>query len=258
MIRPKWFQHWLLRVLSLAFVISGLVMLQISDGIAQQKPTPTPTPIQRSPQSSTKEKSIVDILSNLLQRAKPHQGSRNLADGVCLIAPAVLSQTNLIWSDRPLFVWRGKPQRVEVRAYSDQHDFEKQPVVWQQRVSGNAQQANNPEKPLQPGQRYDLQFYRLGDDKPREELRTTFGVMGIQQRDRIYKDLKTLETQLKAEQATQEDIVLERAQYFAKQDLWSDAVQEIYEVTNPSPKIAKVAQDMGDRACQQELTESLK
>jgi hypothetical protein len=230
--------------------------LQIPKGVAQQKPRPTPNPTQRSPQTSTQEKSIVDILSSLLQRTKPHQGSRNLADSVCLIAPAVLSQTNLIWSDRPLFVWRGKVQRIEVRTYSDQHTFEKQPVIWQQELDGSVQQVINTEKTLQPGQRYDLQFYRLNDDQPPEELRTTFSVMSTQQRDRILDDLNSLEKRLKAEQATKEDIVLQRAQYFAKQDLWSDAVQEIYGATHDSPRIAKVAEEMSDRACQQELTEN--
>jgi hypothetical protein len=47
-----------------------------------------------------------------------------------------------------------------------------------------------------------------------------------------------------------EEIALQRANYFAQRDLWSDALQEIYSVQNPSPTLTRNAQEILSYLCE--------
>ena len=56
-------------------------------------------------------------------------------------------------------------------------------------------------------------------------------------RDRITEELTALEGRLKG--ASEETIALEKADYFAKEGLWSDALQELYSVSKPSAEVTR-------------------
>jgi hypothetical protein len=59
--------------------------------------------------------------------------------------------------------------------------------------------------------------------------------MEPEKRDRISVELTQLEERLKG--ASAETIALEKANYFAKEGLWSDALQELYSVPKPSAEL---------------------
>jgi hypothetical protein len=125
--------------------------------------------------------------------------------------------------------------------------------LWEPKADELQQGAVYAKTSLQPGQRYDWQVvYGLeGGDKP-IKLRRTYQVMASPQRDRISTALQTLESQLKLDGATGDEVTLARAKYFLEQDLWSDAFQQIYPIRNHSPEMMQLSRAVGDRACQPE------
>ncbi|HEY9667041.1 MAG TPA: hypothetical protein V6C91_09560 [Coleofasciculaceae cyanobacterium] len=149
--------------------------------------------------------------------------------GVCVLTPRTIGTNTEVWSDRPLFVWQTglmPIQKIEVRLPGSQQ------ALWSKEVpAGTRSLMYGTQKPLQPGQTYNW----VAMDAVNKKHSFTFKVMDAQKRDRITAELKKLEEELKAKGATPEEIALQRAEYFADQQLWSDVLQEIYSVKNPSP-----------------------
>jgi hypothetical protein len=197
---------------------------------AQPKKTNGPTK-NGSSHGPSRQKSILESLLSLLQRKSFLGGSRN-SSGFCGISPAVVGQSNTIWSDRPLFLWQGKIQNLELRPYAFDAAYKNQSVLWS--VIPTEQQASYPNQPLQAGQRYEWQVTYLSPhtNEPIQWQRT-FQVMEKTERDRIAQDLKSLDIQLKTQSATEEEAALARANYFADKDLWSDAFQQVYSTGYP-------------------------
>jgi hypothetical protein len=73
--------------------------------------------------------------------------------------------------------------------------------------------------------------------------------MDAEKRDRIKTQLQILERELKAEGATAEERAMKRAEYFARQQLWSDVLQEAYSLENPSTALAKIVQTIPTQLC---------
>lgn len=210
--------------------LSASVTAQTHSKLAKPSPAPyspkiiTPPPIQ----VPVKQKSILESLLSLLQR-KPFLGGSRNSGGFCGITPAVLGESNVIWSDRPLFRWQGQVQALELRPYKFDVAYEKQPILWN--FSPTDQWARYPNSPLQAGQRYEWQVAYLSQqtNEP-SRWQQIFQVMEKPERDRIGEDLNALDRQLKTQKVSAEEIALARANFFAAKDLWSDAIQQIDEV----------------------------
>lgn len=217
----------------------------IPSAVAQQKPKP-PAETKRISRNS-----VLDAILKLLQRKQAPLASRPV-DNLCAITPGLLGEKNVIWSDRPLFIWQGTVQRLEVRPYSLYSPYSSQEVLWNQTVTVADRSATYTSKALQPGQTYDWELV-VNPPSPRNPRpnnpRYTFQVMEAQGRDRITAELTALEKQLKGE--TAEAIALERANYFAERDLWSDALQEVFSVKNPSAELTRTAQEISTYLCGQ-------
>jgi hypothetical protein len=235
--KEKSISQTLLGLAGLLFLESVVLSLPV---VAQPKPSVTktfPTPYSRkfkslTPiQSPTNQKSILESLLSLLQRKRFLGGSRN-GGGFCGITPSVLGKSNVVWSDRPLFLWQGKVQSLELRPYKYDVTYEKQPILWN--FSPTAQQVRYPNPPLQAGQRYEWQvMYVSPQTNATSQWQYVFQIMEQSERDRISQDLKNLEIQLKTQNVAGEDLALSRAHFFAAKDLWSDAIQQIYDVGYP-------------------------
>jgi hypothetical protein len=221
-------------------IVTLAVMLSVPmpQGIAQPSPQPTAKPIQ-SP-------STLEAILSLFKRKQARLVSRS---SICAIAPGLLGEQNIIWSDSPRFLWQGPIQRVEVRPYSLEAPYQRQEILFQQSVAATDQQVMYSGKVLQPGQKYDWQIYLTANSAPNPRMRIMFQVMNQEGRDRIAAELNNLESRLKAEGITSDQIVLERTRYFAERDLWSDALQELYSVSSPSPRLAQFAQDISTYLC---------
>jgi len=147
----------------------------------------------------------------------------------CMISPDEPSVPRVVWSDRPLFVWKGNINKIDVIQDSTSK------TLWSQTVDETAYQIYTG-KPLHPGQIYQLWVF-VGDSPNHPVTFIQFQIMESQRRDRITAELQVLENQLKAKHSSPEAIALAKAKYFAKLNLWSDVLQQVYSVQKPSAEL---------------------
>jgi hypothetical protein len=142
--------------------------------------------------------------------------------GTCPIAPGLLGK-RLIWHERPLFLWQGRGVELRVR------DRATSQVIWRQALEAAQESAvYSGTIPLQPGKLYQWQVTGRSDNWH------TFDMMPTAQRQTIAAELQSLERQQQSMGASPEAIALKKAEFFADQELWSDALQTVFEVNNPS------------------------
>lgn len=168
-------------------------------------------------------------------RPLPTANSRNL----CGLTPDQSLKNQQVWSNRPLFVWQGEVERIEVREPLPSGE-----VLWKQAVTPNQRSISYGGEPLQPG-RYNWIIF----DRQNRPFVFQFTVMDAEQRQTIEKDLQQLEEKLNTRRTTAEERALHRAQYFAQQQLWSDFWQEIFSVKNPSAALSEIVQTKTAELC---------
>ncbi|MGI2906018.1 hypothetical protein [Tolypothrix sp. VBCCA 56010] len=174
-------------------------------------------------------------------RPRKRNTSRSLTSQVCAIAPGLL-ETYQVWSDRPLFLWQSQGKNKDLQLIL--RDYETQEEVWTQKVNTADQKVlYSGKEPLKPGKRYQWQLSG-------SQTWATFQIMPADQRNQIQLDLQALEQKLKANKASSEEIALKKADYFRNYEIkhkeekgifhpWSDALQTLYTVENPSPAFVK-------------------
>lgn len=226
---PRW--------LTAIFLSPVLLTLALSQGIV------LPTIAQQGTTSTSGSwQSLFDLFNNQKEPRDPGPGGTGgpRPANLCWIAPI-----GTLWNDRPLFVWRGDYRSIGVREKGTQQILGRgrassaaTPLRW--RYTGIA---------LQPGKSYEwLFFFSQSSTSPLSWV--PFKVMDTKSRNPITTDLNKLVAKLKAEGASQEEIALQRANYFAKRQLWADVLQEVYSVNNPSEQLQQVAREIEAQACQ--------
>jgi hypothetical protein len=161
-------------------------------------------------------------------------------DDFCAIAPRPFDTSTEVWSDRPLFKWQGKAGQIEVRLQGSEK------ALWSQTVPSKTRSVMYDGEALQPGQTYNWVIFDLDDNRVAE---TSFKAMETQKRDRIKTELQALEGELKAKGASTDEIALNRAKYFAQQQLWSDVWREVSSVENPSAALNEFVQTIPPADC---------
>lgn len=166
-------------------------------------------------------------------------GSRG--DDFCLINPG---ENEKVWHLSPLLIWQGNINKVGVREKG------KNIVLWRDSVvqtEGNFKSAQYQGFPLKFGKSYEWLFYSNTSKNIVREI--PFQIMDATERAPITADLSALNKKLKAEDATEEEIALERANYFENRQLWGDVLQELYSVKNPSVKLQSIADKVTNGIC---------
>ncbi|MEH1765579.1 MAG: hypothetical protein V7K76_28010 [Nostoc sp.] len=176
---------------------------------------------------------ISQILFSKKPPVEPRKGGSRDPINICMVSPDAPAKLRIVWSDRPLFIWKGRVQTIAVRPIDSEQDLWNQPVTQTQNITYQGQ-------PLQPGQSYEWMV--------NSSRFVPFQIMETQQRDRITAELKTLENQLQAQGADIEAIALAKAKYFADSNLWSDALQQAYLVPNPSDGLKEMIKNI-DNLC---------
>ncbi|GAX44260.1 hypothetical protein NIES4075_52780 [Tolypothrix sp. NIES-4075] len=224
--------RFLLPTLVLSCTLTALPIL--ANQAQSAKKTPTPQGF-----------SWTNISQALFSKKPPIQprkgGSRDplLPTGdICMISPDAPSERRIVWSDRPIFIWKGAVQKIAVRTRGSNE------YLWSQNVAG-AQSANYTGTALQPGQTYEWLVF-IGESPSKF---VPFQVMDAQQSKRITSDLNNL---IKEKKANSEAIALAKANYFIQNQLWSDALQQAYSVENPSRELAQILKDIPDKLCNQQ------
>jgi hypothetical protein len=198
------------------------------------------TAVHISQASSSGQSNPVDPLDTFMQtfnqRRRQREGIRR--SGFCVLSPSVI-ETDVIWSDQPLFVWRGSAKQITLAQLGSSEP------LWSQSIKPQTQQVRYSGEALQPGEIY--QWALLGDSGTETSL--IFQVMDLTQRSQVETQLQTMVTQLSSSSVTAEAIALQQAQYFAEQNLWSDALQLLYLIDNPSPQTTDAIQQIEENLC---------
>ena len=215
-----------------------------ADSLADQEIAWARLPIPRSP------------------REEPERGTRPM--GLCPIAPMSLEATQAqIWSDRPLLIWaepdlgggvQGSVKAVEL------HQPDSPVPLWSQSTEHLGPSADAPPatawqleqvaytaEPLTPGQSYTWVLFD-GQNRPLES--GEFQLMAADQRQAIAAELATLEADLTTDGANPEAVAFAKASYFAEQNLWSDALQVVFAVENPSPSLVEFQNQVLTQTCE--------
>jgi hypothetical protein len=234
-------KSFLSRVILSSLAFSTLAILPNQAVIAQKNPQ-KPAPFWSN---------ISQLLFSNKPPVKPRKGGSR--GDLCIISPDASSDTRIIWSDRPLFLWHGKIKKIKVT------DISNNTVIFSENVE-NTQQYTYTGQPLQPGQTYKLDIF-LGKSPA---TFVEFQIMESEQRNSITAELKTLENQLQAERsnpeaipAVTEAIALAKANYFAKLGLWSDVLQQAYSVQKPSPELDRMLKKIPNQLCTQPKSDRL-
>lgn len=176
------------------------------------------------------------IVNWLVGRRKQRPISRDPKRGLCLITP-----NGKIYSTNPLFLWRGNFKKIAVSKVQSHENF------WNQEITSSGTLAIYKGKEvLQPGQSYDWKGF-LGENPT---IFARFQVMDAQERQKITDELKALEKRLQTQGADQKTIALEKADFFAEKKLWSDVLQQVYSVPNPSEELSQQTKDLSEKLCQ--------
>ncbi|MGK7950255.1 MAG: hypothetical protein AB4368_16105 [Xenococcaceae cyanobacterium] len=209
---------------------------------AQQNTRSTNSQSKKKPQKST------SILAAILRMLKsPENRLITRGDEVCPISPGNLGE-QLIWSDRPLFIWQGKipPSTVNLYSSSANYNYERdEELVWSQAIAANSVSIAYNGEPLNPGFIYDWEF--ISADRT---YRSTFVMMSEEERQAIERDMIVMEDRLIAEGKDEEEIAIALADYLAQKQLWSDVFQQLYTIENPSPDLISKTEDIEQYLCE--------
>lgn len=177
----------------------------------------------------------------------PFSSSRGVGrgDAPCLLTP-VESEGARVWRDRPVFVWLGLAEEIQIALDGDS--------VWGGTLmpqSGSTEAIRwlryGAEQPLEPGQEYMWWMQWVGLSKTPDLY---FEVVGGAERQAIDQDLMAL-TQEYADESP-ETVALARAKYFADRNLWSDFWAELLSLEEPSPEVIGVMQETAQFLCSSE------
>ena len=195
------------------------------------------------------QSSILETIWKLLKAKREQEPALSSRSNICEITPGLLGETNIIYSDRPTFLWQGTAPSLELKLYSPFSLDREQEVQWSTIVPADSQQFIYTGEALQPGETYD---WEIITDSQANRRPISFQVMDIQERGRISGELEQLENDLTISGATKEEIILAKANYFAEKDLWSDSLQQLSSIENSSGRSIANTQEMMSYICQSE------
>jgi hypothetical protein len=214
------------------FTVTLSFVLTVTIAIADLHPL---LPSLFPPQTAIAQLSWGRIFSGF-RRSKPPHGSRG---GVCILFPVEGEGTSLIREIRPTFLWQGFAGKIALRRAGNKEAFWSQPISGQPKpgeiMQSVARQLRYDGAPLQPGQTYEALFYGLTNSAEPVAVQP-FRVLSATEQTEVRTALTALETKLKADGAGESAIALERANFFAQRQLWSDAAVEAFFQKNPPPE----------------------
>ncbi|BAZ08665.1 hypothetical protein NIES4071_04700 [Calothrix sp. NIES-4071] len=188
---------------------------------------------------------------------RPPRKPQTSRGSICSISPPY--STYIVWHDRPLFLWKysGADQQAKlvVREYEGNQD-----IVWEQPVALAAQKISyNTNTSLEAGKLYQWRLVNAENKLEKITDWQTIQIMPSTERNQIQSELQVLEEQLKAAKASSEEVALQKANYFSNYkikhqnteptNLWSDVLQSLYEINNPSKEYTELLKKYTDEFC---------
>lgn len=230
------------KFLSALLISITIITVAIPVTQAQQNTQATNSQSRKKPKKSP---SILAAILKLLKSQEPPLITRG--DEICPIFPGNLGK-EIIWSDRPLFIWHAQIPESTVNLYSASVNYnyqEDEKLIWSQAIAANSERITYNREPLKPGFMYDWEFIFSG-----KTYRSTFKLMTEAERQAIAQQLAAIEDRLKVEGKGNEEIAIAKAHYLAEKELWSDVLQQLYTIENPSPDLVSKTEDIEQYLCQ--------
>lgn len=209
--------------------------------------------------SSAQSPEITEKLRNLIELNPPAdegEGGSRSGSGVeliCAISPTrdtdleVLTwlEPEVIWSDRPLFLWHPKTDDLVIQSIQVLRD-DTEEIIWESAIPAAQNFIVYPPDapPLQPGVAY---IWQVVSDRP--YMQATFQILDGAERLSIDNQLQAISTQLTGEGATPTDIALTQALYLGEQELLSDMLKYIYAVDQPSESVQSLQNQIVTQFC---------
>jgi hypothetical protein len=183
------------------------------------------------------QSSWADIWQRIVRR-RDQERPRTSRGLICPVVPQ-LAERRVIWRDRPIFVWKGKAETVSVSNFPQSKQ-----TGWTQKKLENVNSVVYSGAPLKPGTRY--LWKAEGGGKFSQVI---FQTLEQPERDRVTAGLMQLETKLQQQKITAEAKVKQRVQVFLNQNLFLDAIQELYTVPQPSSELKILQQKIVQVSC---------
>lgn len=206
---------------------------------------------QQNNQSNSTQKnqpersSILESIWQLLKAKRQQEPALSSRSNICEISPGLLGEVNVIYSDRPLFLWEGKANNLTINLYTPFSLEEEQKILWSKKIDSDNSEMQHlfyTGKPLEAGKIYDWET--IVDNSSSRKM--PFQIMEKAKREEISLELARLETELINAGKNEVDIILAKANYFAERDLWSDFIQVLFSLenskTNLSQEIPKITE----------------
>ncbi|MDJ0647245.1 MAG: DUF928 domain-containing protein [Xenococcaceae cyanobacterium MO_188.B19] len=213
-----------------------------------REPSATPEKARESTITRKRERSsILESIWNLLKAKREQEPALSSRSNICEITPGLLGETNLIYSDRPLFLWQGEVTNLEVNLYSPFSLDAEQEILWAKTINDQSRNISYTGESLQPGKIYD---WEIVTDSQTNRRRISFKIIDAEERNIISQELAQLETELTASGANKEEITLAKAKYFAEKDLWSDSLQQLHSLETSSDNYTALNQEIISYICE--------
>ncbi len=200
---------------------------------------------------------LIEFQKTFNQRRPRCEGGRR--GGLCVVSPGSdrLQNNYRIWNDRPLFIWQADGEMVVHRLRVFQVDTEE--LMGEQSLMPTDQSVRYTGKSLQPGKVYswELQFSRKVRSDQSTVLKTptletmnhNFQIMDNLKRKQIEMDLDLLKINLQTVKANPDKIAIHNAKHFVNEGLLSDALQVLYTIDRPSPRITDMLKTLLKDVC---------
>ncbi|MBE9044831.1 hypothetical protein IQ255_10495 [Pleurocapsales cyanobacterium LEGE 10410] len=201
----------------------------------------------REIRATAPERKSSSLLERIVSLFKSPENSLITRGEVCFVSPGNLGEQT-VWSDRPSFIMYGTIPQAKIDLYSSPANYNYEQdgeLIWTETISPNTTTLAYAGEQLQPGFVYDWVFSKA--DKTYEPI--TFKLMEQTEREAIATELTAIETQLQGENATAEALAIAKADYFINRQLWSDALQQLQSVENPSPSLSNKVADIKQYLC---------
>ncbi|MBD2356492.1 hypothetical protein H6G41_17985 [Tolypothrix sp. FACHB-123] len=176
---------------------------------------------------------IIDWLLGKNRKQKP------ISRGdLCLVSPQ-----GKIYSTNPVFLWKGKLNKIAVAKLPSRNNFWNADNLTQDNLA-----TYTGAEALEPGEQYQWKAFLHKNPS----LFAKFQVLDGEERQKITDGLAALEKRLQTQGADEKTIALEKAAFFAEHNLRSDVLQQVYSVPNLAQDLSLQTKDLLDKLCKNE------
>ncbi|NEO58040.1 MAG: DUF928 domain-containing protein [Okeania sp. SIO3B5] len=190
------------------------------------------------------EKAFEDFFNKSEEPPVKHKEGTSRGLELCLVSPGLIEGEGKIWNTRPIFIWQGKLNRIEI------HPSNSGEVLWTFDIQDDEEIVDYTGEKLEPGNTYRWRIFDSTNSIAGMQQRT-FEIMDVEKHEAITQDLAKLDLDLNKQGSTKkEDIALARFQFFAERNLWSDALSEVFKIKKPSKELQAFRSNILQHLCE--------